>query len=366
MTDINKQTFLAELGKLLTFMYEEDRQRAVAMYAKMFEDAPDEQALLQVLGSPTRQAVNVARAYNAKERKLQVEAQTREVRAESGSQETPDYVLVINKIYQEAVPAQTAAEEPLEDQFSLFDEMNAPEEDEAEESTPAEEAPVENEPVSEAESEPQPEEAAAESEEPAEEEPEESQGEAPAPEAESEEQGEEAAESASATQDEVDAFIAEFIIENDELAEPEPEAAPAPAESEPVEVPQAAIAEEIEFEPEEVRLVRKPRVFLLILYILLAVPFTLLGLVILLIPTLVVLALALVVISAGSALAFTAFTGFSILADILIVSGAALIVLGLGLLVLWTFVWFIGGPIAGLIRGVCSLGRKWCYKEVAA
>ena len=61
MTTINKQKFLAELGKLLTFMYEEDRQTALAMYVKMFEDAEDERALLQALISPTRQAVIVAR-----------------------------------------------------------------------------------------------------------------------------------------------------------------------------------------------------------------------------------------------------------------------------------------------------------------
>ena len=39
MTSINKQKFLAELGKLLTFMYEEDRQRAMSLYSRMFEEA---------------------------------------------------------------------------------------------------------------------------------------------------------------------------------------------------------------------------------------------------------------------------------------------------------------------------------------
>ena len=61
MTAINKQRFLAELSKLLTFMYEEDRQTALAMYGRMFDEADDEQALLLELGSPTRQAVIVAR-----------------------------------------------------------------------------------------------------------------------------------------------------------------------------------------------------------------------------------------------------------------------------------------------------------------
>ena len=43
-----------------------------------------------------------------------------------------------------------------------------------------------------------------------------------------------------------------------------------------------------------------------------------------------------------------------------------LILLALGLLLLWLFVWLIGGAIVGLIHGAISLGGKWCYKEVAA
>ena len=59
------------------------------------------------------------------------------------------------------------------------------------------------------------------------------------------------------------------------------------------------------------------------------------------------------------------FTGFAVLADILVVAGASLILLSLALLFLWLFVWFIGGGIVGLIRGLCALGGSWCYKEVA-
>ena len=35
VTDINKQKFLPELGRLLTFMVEEDRQTAFAMYSRL-------------------------------------------------------------------------------------------------------------------------------------------------------------------------------------------------------------------------------------------------------------------------------------------------------------------------------------------
>ena len=58
---INKQKFLAELGRLLTFMYEEDRQSALAMYSKMFDDVAEEQPLQQPPVSPTRQTAVHAR-----------------------------------------------------------------------------------------------------------------------------------------------------------------------------------------------------------------------------------------------------------------------------------------------------------------
>ena len=60
----------------------------------------------------------------------------------------------------------------------------------------------------------------------------------------------------------------------------------------------------------------------------------------------------------------TAFTSFSVFADILLVFGCTLIVLALAVLFLWIFIWLIFGVIPGLIRGVCALARRWCYKEV--
>ena len=67
MGAINRQKFLAELAKLLTFMYEEDRQLALRIYERMFDAVADENALIQGLVSPTRQAVVIARTYDAKD-----------------------------------------------------------------------------------------------------------------------------------------------------------------------------------------------------------------------------------------------------------------------------------------------------------
>ncbi len=322
---INKQKFLAELGKLLTFMYEEDRQSALAMYSKMFDDTDSEEALIQFLGSPTRQAVVVARAYNARVRKLQVESQSRE---EDGGipEAAPDFVLAIDKLYQQFIPEHSEQNRIMDDQFSLFEDMGHPADDGLDAVYPVLELSTAQEDGAE-------DVRAIES----------------APEAAPEEE---------AAADEVDSFLEGFRIPDDAMEDPADE------EIEEVSVPVEVQSETFAYVDSEAA--RKPRVFLLILFVLLAVPVTLIGLVLLLIPTLLCLALAAAAIVAGAALAAAAFGGFKILADFLLLFGSAVILLALGLLFLWLFVWFIGGAIAGMIAGVIELGRQWCYKEVAA
>ena len=142
VTDINKQKFLAELGKLLTFMYDEDRQDALGMYARMFDAAPDEQALIQFLVSPTRQAVVIARAYNARERKLQVNTTARDGRYDE-EEGTPDYVRAISALEDEALSRKIIMPEVPEDQFTLFaDGIHPVELGADEEDGTADEAPV--------------------------------------------------------------------------------------------------------------------------------------------------------------------------------------------------------------------------------
>ncbi len=375
MTDINKQKFLTELGKLLTFMYEEDRQLALSIYEEVFEQAEDEQAVLSALVSPTRQAVIIARAYNAKERKLQINSQSREdgeYYEETG--DVPDFV----KAIEDAVPFELApVPAPVsEDQLSLFEE-GADNQSDAEpaegdnvsaESENSEEAVVEEEEVFQDET---PEEGVSEEEEvPAEEavSEEETQTEEPAAEENAEESDAPAEEDTEETgdeestedteedasqEDETDAFIKDFEIK--------------PASNEPDANEETE--ETVEAETEEVlytETVSKPRVFLLILYILFAVPIGAAGIVLLLVPTLLFLALAVAVIAAGSVLLAATFSGFAVFADLMVMLGSALIVLALGLLFLWIFIWFIGGAMASLVRGILDLAHKWCYKEVPA
>ena len=386
MKRINRQKFLAELGRLLTFMYEEDRQTALAMYNRMFDEAESEQALLQYLVSPTRQAVILARAYNAKERKLQVHTQSRD-EYEQVSDEIPDFVLAINKLQEEVSALKITTQQVSEDQISLFDDSNAG-------TVPAPAAQVYTEPAADEEK--------AETQDETEEAP--AQKETPplfADEPAEETEPDETNDSVTRLADAVDAFLADFTISNDELiakakpAAEEEEKAAEPEKEEPAEVPaeetvteqpkEADVHEPVQAEPEEeteietaavgiveteeededAETVRKPIVPLLILYIIFAIPLGLIGILLLLIPAFVSLSLAITAGFLGINGFAATFTGFAVLADILVVAGVSLILLALALLFLWLFVWFIGGAIVGLIHGLCVLGGKWCYKEVA-
>lgn len=367
-------------------MYEEDRQTALAMYNRMFDEAESEQALLQYLVSPTRQAVILARAYNAKERKLQVHTQSRD-EYEQSTDEIPDFVLAINKLQDEASALKITTPQVSEDQISLFDDSDAVTETE---SAPAPAAQVYTEPAADekkAETQDETEEAPAQKEIPP------MFADEPAEEIEQDEMSN----SVNRLADAVDAFLADFTISNDELiakakpaaeeeekaAEPEKEE---PAEETVTEQPKEAdVHEPVQAEPEEetetgtaavgiveteeededAETVRKPIVPLLILYIIFAIPLGLIGILLLLIPAFVSLSLAITAGFLGINGFAATFTGFAVLADILVVAGVSLILLALALLFLWLFVWFIGGAIVGLIHGLCVLGGKWCYKEVA-
>ena len=195
-------------------MYEEDRQTALAMYNRLFDEVDDEQGLLQLLVSPTRQAVVIARSYNAKERKLQVHAQSREESDTASDGAAPEFMGVIESIREEALSRQAPkTAEVSADQFSMFeDDFFAPTPE-----TPA--APAEAEPEAPAE------EAAA-----------------PVAEAEAEAPAETAEPATDESVDEVDAFIADFAIPADQQ-EFAPNAGEQTAPAEPAEPAQSEEAE---------------------------------------------------------------------------------------------------------------------------
>ena len=469
---INRQKFLAELAKLLTFMYEEDRRYALEMYERMFDIAEDnEQWLLQNLMSPTRQAVIIARSYDAKERKLSVEAEWREDEEEDPGSETPPFVLAINKIFDDLFPDEEELEEAVDTLDASFDPDTAGKEEPKRPKMPkaavllgrtqefesitdsviegmdlidsTEEADREEEwtdrtALEEDEREPDPrvqivdrtevydsaedeaasggeikaEDAAPGSEKalPAETEAPEQESEAKAEpgtdaetqpaETESAEAGEqpgkrrsieellglrkdkkrsenpeqskaEPVKAAEVGAEEAKPVQAEPAkkAETPELADPSVETPEAPEpplvlpEDEPViRKPESGKKEEEEAIP--VR--RVPNVPAMILFFIVAIPSVPVMLALLALITALFVSLSFGMIALGSILVISAFSGFAVLADILLLLGAAIIALALGLLFLWLAIWLVAGGMAGLIRSVRELYQEWCFKEVPA
>ena len=366
MKVINKQKFLAELGRLLTFMYEEDRLETLALYEELFDAASDEQALLQLLVSPTRQAVVLARSYQSGNGKLQVHSSSRV--DEASEDDTPAHILAIYELRHSAELAGMLAPVVDDNQISIFDDAPAaesehaaePENAEAPETAESPAAMEEVSPVPDESAEPVPPAAAEKDEAPA------SDVTEPAPDTAPVSENEPAPEAAASESiaevpDEVDSFLAGFSIEGAELAA-EPETVPTP-----VEAPAAdPIKDDFSAPLDEGKTVRKLNPLLLILYLIPAIPVGVAVTALLLVPAVVFLALGVAVIGAGVLLLISAFGSFAMLSDILVVLGGSLIVLAFGILFAWLFVWFIGAPIVGFIRALCRLGRKWCSKEVAA
>lgn len=350
-------------------MYEEDRQTAISMYDRMFDNAEDEQALLNFLTSPTRQAVIIARSYNAKARKLSVEAQAGRGSADIAGAEVPEFVEVINEIHEDAMNLNVVAPEVSRDQISFFSEDKNPS---AESFDPfaefgAEPAPA-AEPVPEAAEVPEQEEPAAPAEEePSSEEPGQEEPPAPAEEGNSPDAPEQEGEAAPAAEpapddssehdEKIDALMGSFTFDE----APAVEKTPVPPRREVVE--ESELKTSFAAAPKEDDGQSGPNVLLLILYLIVSVPLTAIGIIILLVPALLFLALSVAVVIIASKAMAAAFGGFAVFSDVMVVLGASLVIMAVGLLLFWVFVWFLGGAIAGLINAVIRLGGKICYGE---
>ncbi|MBO7388998.1 MAG: hypothetical protein J6T95_00620 [Oscillospiraceae bacterium] len=303
MNEINKKQFLAELGRLLTFMSEEDRKTALGIYGDMFDDAPDEQALTGFLISPTRQAVYMARAYNKKPESAFDPMKEYGEEPEEPEDERPGYIKALDHARAEA------EKDGIVSPYSF---------------------------------------AEPESEEPLEEtEPEELQ--------------------------EVDDFLLSKDTESEETEETEkPEEAEEPVKNvETVEDEENDDDEPIETGKTEITQVSKgktvkKRPLLLLLFLLIFIPLGLLGIVCLIGFAAVALACGAAACALGIFGVRAALTGFPIVADIIIILGAALISLALGLLFFWIFIWLLFSVIPGLIKEIAGLGKRWYLKEVDA
>ena len=391
-------------------MYDEDRTRVLELYNDIFDEADNETAVLQLLVSPTRQAVNLARAYDARNRSYQ----------ESGS--TPGYLQVIDRLRAQVQALSPAAPRPDSDQLPPLDYVSTEKDPiadlgiRAENELPPAPLPEEINSFPDEDKDPQatvpaPPPAAVVVK----------AAEAPTPQ---EQNVDEFA-------DAVEAFLADFKISDDALtagsadynrtaadagnasdrpdlpdreidpdewlrapadSAPAEKAAEAPAATEQqapaVQQPAAEIppaqeqpdAQTVKPAVERARrmavadlpnlpnipetTVREPIVPLLILFVVLAIPLGLLcaGLIV---------TLACASLSVGAALLGAAiigfgaaFTAFSVFADILLVFGLSLAAAAFSLLFFWIFVWLLIGVLPDMVRGICALARKLCYREV--
>lgn len=311
MLPTNRQSFLAELSSLLTFMQDSDRKTALSMYSKMFDDAPNEQELLSNLVSPTRQAVKLARVYDPS------------ASSEGSNAEFLDEISSVQPL----TPVQSSDfSQPLENQTTLFNEHPSA----SCTVKPARRQAWKDEPYQ--------------------------------------------SPTTAAVQD-VDAFISGIKV-NDEISKAEevravsvdelsndfPSAESVSPSADAVPVQAAETVSDVQ--SAETQTVAKTNVPLLILYTIFAVPITSLIIVLVISLALGFLGLASGAGYAGYLLIFSAFGGFAVFADIMVVLGASLVLIALAILFMWIFVWLLGGVIVAAVKGAINLGGRLCVREV--
>lgn len=348
MTVIDRQKYVAELGKLLSGMAPQDREAVLRGVNARFDEEGDDAAVIASLGSPTFAAVSVLRGYTPPE--------------EGASDSVP--MPEPRRTRPEPKPVEPEPIEPEPEEPEAPEEAE-PEEPEAESAEADEPAPVEpvpdEEPTEPAEPAPEPEAPPAEPE--TEPEPEPEQPEIPAEPAEPE-TAEEPAE-AEAPED-----ASKPAEEPEEPDEPEEPGTEAEGLGEPAGTGEAEEPEEAEENPDlppfwggppELPKPPKAKVGLLILYIILGVAVGLPLTVLFACVALGIFGCGGALIAAAALLVSFCFLGMSVVADILLLAGAALVLAALGLLLLFFAVWFFIRCVVDFVNLILRKGREWCY-----
>ena len=112
--------------------------------------------------------------------------------------------------------------------------------------------------------------------------------------------------------------------------------------------------------------VYKTNVFLAILYTLGAIIIGVPVFAVLLVLDLAVLAIGAACGAAGVSLIMTAFIGLPVVADMLILLGGGAAVIAIALVVIWLAIWLFIRMVIGWVRLLVRLGHRWCRKEIAA
>ena len=110
----------------------------------------------------------------------------------------------------------------------------------------------------------------------------------------------------------------------------------------------------------------RTNVFLAILYTLGAIVVGVPVLAVLLVLDLAVLAVGAACGAGGVGLIATAFIGLPMVADMLILLGGGAAVIAIALVVIWLAVWLFIRMVIGWVRLLVRLGKRWCRKEIAA
>ena len=110
----------------------------------------------------------------------------------------------------------------------------------------------------------------------------------------------------------------------------------------------------------------KTNVFLAILYTLGAIMIGVPVLAVLLVLDLAVLAIGVACGAGGVGLIATAFIGLPMVADMLILLGGGAAVIAIALVVIWLAIWLFIRMVIGWVRLLVRLGKRWCRKEIAA
>ena len=348
MTDIDRQKYIAELGKLLSGMARADREAVLRGVAARFDEAGDDNAVIAELGSPTFAAVSVLRGYTPPEEPEEEEYAGEEFDFSPAPAQAAPEPEAVEAGHEEAAPGgaqavETAPEEepeagpdaaaaepaeiPAPEAVEAVQETEAAEEEAAPEEADVDAGGLDIEVYSDnAGPQPEAEVAAPEEDIPERPVPEETETEGPEP-----------------------AGIEPVVIDLEEI-EPEEDAPEAPARE--IYIPEP--------EPERAPL-KGGRVFLCALLALVpGVPVA---------AALIVFALA--VLAAGAALAYAggvaisfAFLGMSVAADIMLCVGFGLAVAAVGLVLVFLALWFFLRCVIGLYSRVFAAMGGWCRGEV--
>lgn len=110
----------------------------------------------------------------------------------------------------------------------------------------------------------------------------------------------------------------------------------------------------------------KTNAFLAVLYTLGAIVIGVPVLTVLLVLDLAVLAIGVACGAGGVGLIATAFIGLPMVADMLILLGGGAAVIAIALVVIWLAIWLFIRMVIGWVRLLVRLGKRWCRKEIAA